>query len=190
MPGEVVRYVHQHPPRCISGVNGKPTGRSTPTLRLPWDQSIYHGQYGEEDILGVDTASFVIGCQCSCRAVYLLGYYVTPKGHKDAVFVGPLSLECPKCGAVSRFFDTRNHGYDGEQGINTHIIGEGMPNRFACPDCGEAPVIVCVNFSYHGFERFYGEMWERRQDFFNTLDVVAQCTKCNALVEVTSFECA
>jgi len=120
-----------------------------------------------------------------------LGYYVTTEGRReDTVFVGPLSLECLKCGAVSEFFDTRRHGYDGEQGVNTHIVGEGRPDRFACPRCGESPVIACANFSYQGVEDFRGEMRKRTQDFFNTLDVVAQCMKCNALIEVTSFECA
>jgi predicted RNA-binding Zn-ribbon protein involved in translation (DUF1610 family) len=190
MPSEFVQYVHQRPPRCISGVNAKPTEHFRPTFRLPRHLTVYHGGYGEGDIPGVDTVSFVIGCPCSCPAVYLLAYYVTYEGfRKDTGFVGPLSLECPKCGTVSKFFDTRKHGYDGEQGVNTSIVGKGRPGRFACPQCGEVPVIVCVNFSYQGVEEFRGEMRERRQDFFNSLDVVVQCTKCNTLVEVTSFEC-
>jgi predicted RNA-binding Zn-ribbon protein involved in translation (DUF1610 family) len=190
MPSEFVQYVLQHPPRCISGVNPEPTPHSKPTLKLPRHLSVYHGQYGERDIAGVDTASFVIGCSCGCRAAYLLGYYVISYGrHRDTVFVGPLSLECSKCGAICEFFDTRKHGYDGEQGVNTCIIGKGRPDRFACPRCGEKPVIVRANFSYQGVEEFQGEMRERRQDFFNTFDVVAQCTNCNAQVEVTSFEC-
>ena len=175
MPSEFVQYVHQHPPRCLFGVNAKPIGHSKPTLRLPWHLSIYHGQYGVDDIRGVDTASFVIGCPCIVARLSL-GYYVTSEGQrKDTVFVGPLSLECPKCGEVSEFFDTRKHGHDGEQGINTYIIGKGKPNRLPVPAVGKRPVIVCVNFSYQEVERFRSEMRERKQDFFNTLDVVAQC---------------
>lgn len=190
MPNEFLQYVYQHPPRCISGVNVKPTEHSKPTLRLPSNLSVYHGQYGEGDIHGVDTVSFVIGCPCSCRAVHLLGYYATSESRRnDRVFVGPLSLECPKCGVVSNFFDARQHGHDGEQGINTHITGKGKPDRFACPHCGEAPVVVYVNFSYQGGEEFRDEMRERKQDFFNTLDVAVECTKCSDLIEVTSFEC-
>jgi hypothetical protein len=190
MPDKFVQYVHQHPPRCISGLNAKPTRHHKPTIRLPGHLTIYHGQYGEGDIPGVDTASFAIGCPCGCPAVYLLGYYVTSEGcRNDTIFAGPLSLECPQCGAVSEFFDTRKHGYDGEQGLNTSILGKGKPDRFACPRCGERPVIVCPNFSYQGIEEFLGEMRERREDFFNSLDIVVQCTKCNSLVEATSFEC-
>ena len=190
MSGEFVQYVHQHPPRCISGVNAVPTQHFRPTLRLPRHLSTYHGQYGDGDIHGVDPVSSVIGCSCGCRAVYLLGYNVLDEGPgKDMVLVGPLSVKCQECGRVSKFFDTREHGYDGEQGCNTYIIGKGKPNKFSCPRCGEAPMIVCVNFSYQGVEGFRGEMRKRKQDFFNTLGVVVQCTKCNVLIEATWFEC-
>lgn len=190
MPSKFVQYVHQHPPRCVANVNAKPTQHFKPTLRLPGHLSIYYEGYGEGDIAGVDTASFIIGCPCNCRTVYLLGYCVTAEGHREDTYFGvPLSIECTTCGAISEFFDTREHGRDGEQGCNTHRIGVGKPDRFACPHCGEAPGIVCVNFSYQGVEDFDDEMLERKQDFFNTLDVVVQCMKCNALIEVTSFEC-
>jgi phage FluMu protein Com len=187
MSGRFVQYVHKHPPRCISSVNAKPTERSEPSLRLPRHQSIYHGYHSKD----ADTASFVVGCPCGCWVTYLLGYYVTSEGSRraDTGFVGPLCLECPQCRTVSEFFDTRKHGHDGEQGVNTHIIGTGRPNRFACPRCGEVPVIVLANFSYQGVEHFRGEMRERKQDFFNTFDVVVWCPECKVLVEVTSFEC-
>ena len=186
MVSEYIQYVHEHPPRCIAGLNPKPTLHFEPTLRLPPHLTVYYGQY---DV--ADTVSFVIGCPCGNRAVYLLGYFIETGGrHNDSIFVGPLSLECPKCGLISEFFDTRQHGYDGEQGINTHTIGEGKPDKFACPHCGEAQMIVSPNFCYQGAEDFQGEMQERLQEFFGGFDVVGQCTRCNALVEITSFECA
>ena len=189
MPSKFVEYVHAKPPRCLSMVSAKPTERLIPTIKKPPHESIYYGDYGKPgDIEG--TASFIVGCSCGCFLVYLLGYNVMPENGHDSVFVGPLGLECPRCGAVAEFFDTRKHGYDGEQGVNTHYVGTGDPSRVACPTCGETPMFVCVNFSYNqGVENFEGEMAKRSQDFFNTLDVVVQCSKCNCSIEVTSFEC-
>jgi hypothetical protein len=186
MSSEQVQHVPRKPPRCITDLNPNPTRHSKPTLLLPPELSVYHGPYNL-----ADTASFVIGCPCGERAVFLLGYYAETDNHRmDNIFVGPLSIECPKCGVVSEFFDTRKHGYDGEQGVNTHIIGDGNPDRFACPHCGVAPMVLCPNFCYQGVESFRGEMRDRSQDFFGGLDVVGQCTRCNAIVEIAAFECA
>jgi len=186
MSSEQVQYFPPKPPRCIAALNPKRTRHSKPTLLLPSHLSVYQGLY---DV--AITASFIVGCPCGERAVFLLGYYATNEGrHKDRIFVGPLSIECPLCGVVSEFFDTRKHGWDGEQGVNTHIIGEANPQRFSCPNCGVAPMILCPNFCYEAPEEFEGEMRERPQDFFGGFDIVGQCTRCNALVEITSFECA
>lgn len=186
MKSEFVYYVHQFPPRCIAGLNPKPTEHFKPTILLPPYLSVYRAPYDVSN-----TASFIIGCPCGNRALHLLGYSEKTKGsYRDRLFVGSLRLECPKCGTVSEFFDTRNHGYDGEQGVNTHITGEGNPERFACPACGVVPMILCSNFSYQGIEDFQGEARKRLQDFFGTMDLVGQCSGCNALVEITSFECA
>lgn len=181
-----IQFVHDHPPRCIVGLNPMPTQALKPTLQLPPHLTVYHGLGGEPN-----PASFVIGCPCGNRAVNLLGYYVFIDDRKRTrIFVGPLSLECPKCGVTKEFFDTRKHGWDGEQGVNTHITGEGSPDRFACPRCGIQPMIVAAEF-------FYSEPYDtpsggqaRSQDFFGGIAVLAQCTCCNSLVEVTSFECA
>lgn len=177
MASALVQYVHQHPPRCIVDLNPKPTLHSKPTLLLPSNITVYHGAWAE-----AETASFVIGCPCGNHAVYLLGYYHTTEGRlPDTIFVGPLSLECPKCGVVSEFFDTRKHGYDGEQGVNTHITGEGKPNKFACPHCGVVPMILNPNFTYGWDVRLPGEM-QPVQDFFGSFDIVGQCTRCSSLL--------
>jgi hypothetical protein len=191
MTREYIQYVHQHPPRCIIELMSVPTKHSKPTFRLPPDLSVYHSGYGEEGEES-DTASFIIGCSCGHRAVNLLGYYVSSETSRGSVgFVGPLSLECEKCGKLSTFFDSRKHGYDGEQGVNTYIIGEGKSDKFACPRCGPTLLIVCANFTYHGAEDSSELMQKNRtQDFFRGFDVAGQCLKCNGLIEITSFECA
>jgi hypothetical protein len=179
-----IQYVLEHPPRCIAALRPKPVVLAVPTLRLPRNYSIYQGTYDHEDI-----ASFVVGCTCGCPSVYLLGYYITDK-KKFSGFVGPLSIECSACSLVSEVFDTRKHGYDGEQGVNTHYVGEGVPTRFNCPICGVVPMIVSTNFAYSDFAKLPSDMRARAQDFFDGFDIVCQCTRCNSVIEVTSFECA
>ena len=176
-----LEYVSQNPPRCVAHLHPIFTQHSKPTLFLSSECSVYrHGGYNVEDIV-----SFVIGCPCGERAVYLSAYNV-----KTDVFVSPLSIECCACGRISEFFDTRKHGYDGEQGVNTHMVGKGNPERFGCPLCGVAPMFLSPNFCYQGIEDLRHDMRERLQDFFSGLDVVGQCTSCNQVVEIASFECA
>lgn len=181
-----IQYVSLHPPRCITTLNPKPVEHSKPTLLLPRHLTIYHDGYDPSA-----TASFIIGCPCGCRSVHLRGYYTTSKdSNSDGGFVGPLSIECTHCSAISEFFDTRKHGYDGEQGVNTYIVGKGKPDSFICLGCRAAKLLICANFSYQAFENFGPEMRKQPQDYFDTLDIVGQCMHCHALIEVTSFECA
>ena len=171
------------PTAMYNCVNPKPVDQAVPTLRLPSLHSIY-SNYDR-----ANTASFVVKCPCGCPSVYLSGYYVT-NDREDTVFVGPLRIECSVCSQVSEFFDSRTHGYDGEQGVNTLIVGKGKPDRSSCPICGIVPMIVSVNFHYSDLEHLGSEMRKRAQDFFDGLDVTGQCTHCDSVIEITSFECA
>jgi hypothetical protein len=183
MTRDDIRYVREHPPRCIAALSPKPVDHAVPTLRLPLFDSIY-GNYDHEN-----TASFIVNCPCGCPSVYLLGYHITNKKNETGV-VGPLGIECSMCRMVSEVFDTRKHGYDGEQGVNTYHVGEGTPERFICPVCGAVPMIVNANFHYSDFAGLRSDMRTRAQDFFDGFDVVGQCTRCNSVIEITSFECA
>lgn len=183
MATAVVRHVHAHPPRYIATLSPKPTPFLKPTLLLPADLSIHHQRYD-----ATETASFEIGCPCGNPLLVLLGFWKADSG--DRILVGPLRVECPKCGANSELFDTREHGYDGEQGVNTHMVGEGRPERFRCPGCNGEAMKLIANFSYGGSDGLSAELQARVQDYFDTFDLVGSCDKCFAIVEITSFECA
>jgi hypothetical protein len=189
-PNEFIEFVNSHPPRCVVGLNPKPVQATLPTMLLPPSLSVFNGVSAEINSDSCPSPSFVIGCPCGHRSVYILGYDVPIDETDTVVFVGPLRLECTQCGAVSELFDTRVHGFDGEHGINTHYIGEGAPTRFKCPRCGEVPFIVCAIFSYSGFDELYGKAREKPEDFFDDFTLTGQCGRCNSVVEVTSFECA
>jgi hypothetical protein len=183
---KIIKYVHKHPPRCIIDLHPKPTIFSVPTIRKPWPYSVFHGNCS-----GDGTASFLIGCPCGHRAIFLLGYCIKNESNlRVRELVGPLSLECALCGVVTDFFDTRIHGYDGEQGVNTYIIGEGTPDRFTCPCCGAKPMFICAHFSYPDYDDFGEKMKIRREDYFEGLVIVGQCINCNDSIEIMDFECA
>ncbi len=196
MTREDIQYVREHPPRCIASLNPKVVEHAIPTLRLPWLDSIYHENYDWEN-----TVSFMLRCPCGFPSIYLLGYCVNvDNASTETGFVGPLSIECSKCSTIAEIFDTRKHGYDGEQGVNTciwvnlHVFKPCYRRRgarhYACPICGVTPLIVSANFHYTDFEDLGPEMRKRAQDFFDGFDVVGQCTRCHSVIEITSFECA
>lgn len=185
MVSDIVQYVRQHPPRCIGTLRPEPSSPKRPTVLLPPHLSIYHKLRGE-----AASVSFTIGCSCGNRAVYLLGYYAFIEGRRqDRFFVGPLGLSCPECGAILELFDTREHGYDGEQGINTNIVGNGEPDSYECPQCGATPMILQPTFSYRDVEWPEGPMRERVQDYFDTFDITGTCARCKEVIEITWFEC-
>jgi hypothetical protein len=172
-------------PRCIVGLRPRPAAALRPDILSP--NTVYPIHQWQRSVR--DVSAFAIGCPCGHPAVFLLGYFVTDGGGAKG-FVGPLGLECAKCEAISEFFDTRSHGYDGEQGCNTYVIGEGKPDRFICPRCGVMPFIIRADFSYPEDDCFAAFMKERPQDFFASLSIAGQCMNCNSLIEITSFECA
>lgn len=185
MSSDVVRYVHQHPPRCISELHPQPSELMRPSVCLRPNHSIYHCSDWD-----ADTAFFTVACPCGERAVHLLGYYVADGRDEDRAITGPLFLACHGCGLVSQLFDSRKHGYDGEQGVNTYIAGEGDPEIIACPKCGEMPLIVHPRFTYQDAASYNDEMHERLEDYFNTFGVVGECTGCHNIIEIAWFECA
>jgi hypothetical protein len=175
----LVWYAHRHPPRCISDLCPVPLRQAPRGLRIP--------PYA---------AYFAVGCPCGKREVYAVGYH-TKTMYGQAIFVSPLSLECLACGRLSELIDTRKHGYNGEQGGDCNIAGEGCRGRFPCPRCGEVPMVLMPGFSFQGdyFEPnnrgpkdFFGR---RPQDFFGVFWLYGQCCRCGSvLLLVDGFECA
>lgn len=179
-------HVREHPPRCIADLCPKETPRPWPTWFLPPHLSVFrtwtdHG----------DDVFFMVGCPCGHRAVSLLSYYVPVETlDRDKLLIGPLGVECGRCGSISDLFDTRKHGYDGEQAVNTYLVGEGKPDRFDCPQCGFSRLFLCVGFSYSEPEKLEQTWPGRAQDFFGGFHLVGQCLRCGSIIEIFSFECA
>jgi hypothetical protein len=179
-------YIREHPPRCIAGLCLKHTPRPHPTWFLPPHLSVFRTWTDNGDDI-----FFMVGCPCGHRAVSLLRYYLPAETRdRDQLLVGPLAIGCARCGDISDLLDTRKHGYDGEQGVNTYPVGEGKPERFVCPRCTFQCLFLCVGFSYSSPEGLEEAWSERAQDFFGSFHIVGQCLHCGSIIEIFSFECA
>jgi hypothetical protein len=170
----VGEYATRHPPRCLRGLSTVPQVDPVPGLDRQADE-----------------ASFRVACPCGERACYVLGYFWEGEGPTPRnIFVGPLALECPQCGRVSEFIDTRQHGYNGEQGCDGNMTGEGPRVRFPCPQCGEVPLAVTAVFSYDGHEYDPLDPKARPQDYFGSVGVCGECSRCGKRILNIGFETA
>jgi hypothetical protein len=171
---DLVDYAYRHPPRCIKDLNPVPLEDSVAGLKR-YDYVAY----------------FRVRCPCAEPNAYLLGHFWEGEGRTPAkIFVSPLAVECPSCGRVSELIDTRQHGWDGEQGCDCNKTGEGPRVRFPCPQCGDAPLAVIPGFSYQGHEYDPLNLRTRQQDMFGWFLLYARCSRCGNLWSVTDFETA
>lgn len=173
-PEEYVRVAHVNPPRCIAQL------RPLPLLELADGMEVHPF-----------IAYFTVGCPCGGREAFLLGYPFKSSPHdSEPFFLSPLAIECADCKQVSELFDSRQHGYDGEQGENCCKVGEGERVRVLCPNCGEAPMVIMPSFAYQFYDDDLDEWGDRMQDFFDGFGVDVRCVKCGRLTSPSGFECA
>jgi hypothetical protein len=157
--------------------------RPQPTVFLPPDLSVFRTWNHDGE-----AAFFALGCPCGHQVLSLLGH--TGRDSPGEGITGPLAVRCAACGAVSGLFDTRRHGYDGEQGCNTYAVGAGETAPYGCPSCAGTEFFLCAGFSYSEPGEL-AESWPgRAQDFFGGFHLLGQCRQCRALAEIASFECA
>jgi hypothetical protein len=161
-------YVRRHPPRCIRELQPTP---------LPPEKGV----------------CFAIGCPCGERSSHPLGYEIW--SNDVELFAGPLAIECAACGRVAELFDTRQHGFQGEHGVNSHYTGEGERSRFSCPHCGVVPLFLHAAFSFGDDWALYENKGgpqenERPQDFFDGFTLTGKCRQCGQELIVAGFECA
>jgi hypothetical protein len=172
----LVKYAYTHPPRCISALRPEPIQQ--PLLGMERDQCL---------------AYFRVGCPCGENPIFVLGYHAVDEGQSaEDIFIGPLGIECPRCGRTSELMDPRTDGYDREIGANCNMSGEGERSRFPCPTCKASPMLVMPGFSYQfsNIERWSEDIRQRPQDFFDGFLLYGGCIRCKAIVLITEFECA
>ena len=172
----IARRMRTTIPRCIAGFVVKPAKRPE-----PWE--------------GEDIAVWRIACPCGSEHVSFLGYPLSKynKKYSGSAFVGPLAVECAKCGRTSELFDTNQHGYHAEaSGSPTHICGKGKRKAFICPHCGSSQFEILTSFFFWPASMDLVEdepetFESRAQDMFCEFAAHGRCQKCREVVRFTDF---
>jgi hypothetical protein len=135
-----------------------------------------------------EQAFFYLRCSCSSAALCILGY---PIAEVAGYLSSPLSVQCEACGRITPLFDSREHGYDAEQGSCYSIPSSGEPQRFVCPQCSGMTFAAYPAFTYQlEGDDFAPEQWAHIQDFFDWFVLNVRCKNCGALCTAAEYECA
>lgn len=158
------KFIHKKP-RCLENFDTD----DTPTeIKNNWVQ-------------GPEFLSKLIKCKCGEEELY-----VYASSNKE-MLLAPIYLECPKCLSKSLIFDPTIHGWDGENGDSTSLIGEIKPKKVY-----ETPRRVIVNYSFQNPDN-YAELMEdgidKPEDYFDVI-IINTINDGGKLEEVVSYECA
>jgi hypothetical protein len=163
-------------PRCLLGFVVDRTDRPE-----PWE---------DEDVV-----TWRLCCPCGCAGGALLGHPVSRfnPDYQGAEFLGPLSFQCFNCGRVIGILDTRQHGYHGELGSNTHYCGEGQASSFVCPNCSKTRFVVLVSLFFWPaamdlVEDEPGKYAAYAENLFNQAIIHGRCVGCEQLAVMAAYD--
>ena len=109
------------------------------------------------------------------------------------IFAAPIILKCQMCKTNDQLFNPRKDGYDGEIDSSAGVIGNGTPSHFTCSECGNSVFMPAVSLEYSVEDEEmdeWDELAQRPQDFFTWFSLMAKCTQCGILNDITDYECA
>lgn len=152
-------------PRCLEGYNIKD---SPPEIINTWLQ-------------GPEFLSKLLKCKCGEEKLYVYA------SSNNEVLLAPIYLECPKCLTKNLIFNPSIHGWDGENGDNTSIIGENEPHKV-----NKLPRRVIVDYSFQGPDSYadlINDGTKNPEDYFDVFIISTQ-NESGKLEEVVSYECA
>jgi hypothetical protein len=167
------------PPRCLSGFKVEPA-------QLKGVVFDGHGS----DLNKV----YKLACTCGHDRFRVLGHH-TKNDRGDAIFVGPLALQCARCAKVTELIDTARHGYNAELGYaGTTLRGQGARTPYACDRCGVRPMTSYARFEHSALGDVLADSFLEdhpdSQDFFSWFSFVGTCDRCGRTLNVADFECA
>lgn len=139
-------------------------------------------------------AIFKLQCNCGNPVFTVHGHaWRRDEEKEDAVFVGPIKLECAECSRMETAFDAEQHGYDVELGHGCYSVsGEGEAAISGCSSCGSTEFRVLARFEYADdmFSDYFADVADRLQDIFTWFTLVGECANCNEQWNIADFECA
>jgi hypothetical protein len=175
-PTRIAQRARETPARCLSGFSVSLNLSLVP--------------FGERQ----QAVPFELSCKCGSRAFEILGFYVSGADEdSESMFVGPLALRCPACGATNHLMDPRQDGYDAELGDSAAITGDGDRCPYHCAECQSTlfQVSAVLEYSVEDEEmQDWPELAARPQDFFTGFILLGRCDPGEHLHDIVSYECA
>ncbi len=117
----------------------------------------------------------------------LSDYNTAVKDCRD--FISPLTLRWPD-GSETVVFDSEIHGYHGELNWSAKYRGQGQPQNFTCPECGNQQFAVTMQFDYcNACQDLLDEEPEIAvQDYFCNIEFAGTCQKCGQQTTVLEMD--
>jgi hypothetical protein len=129
-----------------------------------------------------------VACRCGADDGRVLGHWlVHPDRPPQKVFVGPLSLECQSCGAVTPVLDTTVHGYDASLHGDYNMKGSGVQVPF---DNRFGQVIAAFTYQIDDLVETAEESGVPAENLFDGCCVWLFPSGAAERVLVAGFECA
>jgi DNA-directed RNA polymerase subunit RPC12/RpoP len=112
----------------------------------------------------------------------------------EGMWGDPLTWVCTGCRTAHNFFDSARDGYDGRFGHGSCYEQAQETAEICCPSCGGKILRVRCGLAYNNdpsdFEEDLGENLHLISDYFDGLDVNAECTYCQRGFNVGTWELA
>jgi len=146
---DTFEILENNAPRCIS-----PFSRSE---KIPWPENPSHAK-------PVIICSYKLRCRCGEEQLLLYGSK-NENGPKGCW--APYSALCPSCQFDSLIFSAEQHGYDGENGVCSSIIGTERELYHADP----GSVLVRFTYDVENYAELVEAGVENPQDYFGLFEI-------------------
>jgi hypothetical protein len=132
-----------------------------------------------------------IACPCGSQTGFVLAGGEAPEGG----WLDPLTWICSSCGTSRLFFDSARDGYDGRFGHGTTYMQGSEQAGIACPECGGETLRVRCDLIYNIDPSELAEDLAPGNaghftDYFDWLNVTAECASCHQAFAVGDWELA
>jgi len=123
----------------------------------------------------------LVQCKCKNDHLHILAHRTNDE------LIAPITLVCPECDHSEMVFNPEVHGWDGQNGDNCSIVGDGDPQLL-----NEKPLKIETYRSYQGSEN-YEDLAEdgivNLEDYFDTFGLYGLDQKGNIVIAI-DYECA
>lgn len=137
------------------------------------------------------TVTRSLACLCGSGS----GRVAAGEASSEAGWLDPMTWACSACGTSRTFFDSSRDGYDGRFGLGTSHNQNNNLKEIGCPGCGAESLRVECHLAYNidalELEEDLGpDKFDQLSDYFDALNVNAECASCHHKFNIGSWELA